>query len=83
MFDFFVAYKNNENVAPFCVLLPKTNWYVKNFDLANAMSSLVKDEQLLVKRNKISSITKSIIKRKIFDSDLVFDNKYLKTKIKP
>lgn len=56
---------------------------LKNFEDANPMCLLVKDEKLL--RKKYSEIwTKLLInmKRKKFDSDQDFHNKYLKTKTK-
>ena len=64
-------------------MLPKIHKtkYIKVFDDAKTLHFLVKDEELLVKYNEMWVKIKSIIKRKIFHTDSVFDNKYLKTKI--
>ena len=46
------------------------------------MFLLVKDEKLLIKYNERWSQIGKIIGRKKFDSDPVFNNRYLKAKIK-
>ena len=54
----------------------------RNFVDVKTMSFLVKDKKLLVKSKRIWAKIKSIIGRKKFESDAVFDEKYLQTKIK-
>ena len=52
--------------------------YRRDFDKTECMSFMMKDEKLLEKYNEIFS---SIIKKE-FDSEPVYNEKYLKTKIK-
>ena len=47
-----------------CVLLPKLIAYVKNFDDARTMSSLIEDEELLKRYNIIWNNVKSITGKK-------------------
>ena len=55
--------------------------YRKEFDETKYMSFLTKDDELLEKYNEIwEKVSKSI--KKEFDSDPVYEEKYLKTKIK-
>ena len=46
-----VSYINDEKITPFFVLLLNMSGYVRNLD--KAMLFLVKDEELLIKNNKI------------------------------
>ena len=52
--------------------------YRRGFDKTECMSFLIKDEKLLEKYNEIFS---NIVKKE-FDSEPVYNEKYLKTKIK-
>ena len=77
---YFVGHKNNEDVTPLRVLLPRMSGYINTFDE-------VKDHVFLgwrrkiVKYKKVWCEIKKIMRRKKFDGDPVFDDKYLKTKI--
>ena len=53
----------------------------RNFDKIKCMSFLKKDDKLLEKYNKIWNKVSNCIKEG-FDSDPVYNEKYLKTKIK-
>ena len=55
--------------------------YRKDFDETKYMSFLIKDEELLKKHNKIWKKVKITINKE-FDSDPVYNQKYLKAKIK-
>ena len=55
---------------------------VKKSDGAKTMYFLMMDEKLLKIYNKIWREIKKIMKRKNFDSDPVFGDKCLKTKVK-
>ena len=53
--------------------------YRKDFDETKYVSSLIKDDELLEKYNKIQKKVKIIIEKK-FDSEPVYNEKYLKAK---
>ena len=53
----------------------------KDFDETKYISFLIKDEELFEKYNEIWEKVKNIIKKE-FDSELVYNEKYLKAKIK-
>ena len=55
--------------------------YRKDFDETKCMSFLIKDDELLKKYNEIWENVKNIIKREV-DSEPVYNEKYLKAKIK-
>ena len=52
---YFIGYKNNEDVIPVCVLLPRMRGYLKCFDDAKTMSFLVNNKKLLKKYKAIWS----------------------------
>ena len=55
--------------------------YRKDFDKTKYMSFLIKDNELLKTYNEIcEKVSKSI--KKEFDSERVYNKKYLKTKVK-
>ena len=77
------------STVPLCDFLPNISGWVKNFDDAKTVSSLVNEKnywQNIVKYGPKFKIflkkKKEKIRRKKFDSDPVFDKKYLKTKTK-
>ena len=59
----------------------KISTYRGEFDKTNCMTSLIKDEKLLAKYNKVWKNISCIVKKE-FDSKPEYDEKYLKTKIK-
>ena len=65
-----------------CIKLPQMSGYVKYFDSNNKyMNFLVNDKELLEKYNKIWYKISNLLK-KGFDIEPVYNNKYIKTKIK-
>ena len=80
--QYFAGYTNDEEATPLCALLPKMSVNVKKSDGAKTMYFLMMDEKLLKIYNKIWREIKKIMKRKNFDSDPVFGDKCLKTKVK-
>ena len=62
-------------------MVPKTSTYSKDFDKAKYMSFLIKHEELLEKYNEIRDKVCNTIK-KVFDKEPVYNEKYLRTKIK-
>ena len=62
-------------------ILSKKNAYRRDFDKTKCMSFLIKDEKLLEKYNEIWKKVSKIIKKE-FDNNPVYNEKYIKTKIK-
>ena len=56
--------------------------YRRNFDKTKCMSFLIKDDKFLEKYNEIWKKVSNIIKKE-FGSKSVYNEKHLKTKIKP
>ena len=64
-----------------CIFLPKMSAYRRDFDKTKCMSFLIKDEKLLEKYNEVWKKVSNIFKKE-FDSNPVYNEKYIKTKIK-
>ena len=64
-----------------CIFLPKMSAYRKSFDETKYMSFLIKDDKLLESYNEIWEKLKKIIKKE-FHCEPVYNEKYLKAKIK-
>ena len=80
-FKYFIGYENDdEKVMPLCIMLPKMSAYRRDFEEINYISFLIKDNQLLEKYNEIWDEFSNIVK-KGFDSEPVYNEKYLKTEI--
>ena len=62
-------------------ILSKKHAYRRDFDKTKCMSFMIKDEKLLEKYNEIWKKVSKIIKKE-FDNNLVYNEKYIKTKIK-
>ena len=63
-------------------MLPKTSAYVKSYDgQTKWMYFLIEDDDLLKKYNSIRDKVSADIK-KVYDSKLVYNKEFLKTKIK-
>ena len=64
-----------------CIFLPKVSACRKDFNETKYIFLLINDDKLLEKCNKIWEKVKNIIKKE-FDSEPVYNEKYLKAKIK-
>ena len=81
-FKYFIGYKEGEIVKPLCIILPQMSGYIKYFgNGGNNMSFMVKDDDLLDKYNKIWDKIKDKLSIK-FHSTPVYDEKYVKTKVR-
>ena len=81
-FKYFIGYQNGEIVKRLCIILPQISGYIKYFENSGKnMSFMVKDDNLLDKYNKILDKIKNKLNIK-FHSKLVYDEKYIKTKVK-
>ena len=81
-FKYFIGYQKGETVRPLCIILPQMSGYIKYFEYRTPnMSFLIKDEEVGEKYEQIWDAVKNKLKIK-FHSDLVYEYKYLKTKVK-
>ena len=80
---YFIEYINDADAfpVPLYIKLPQMNEYDKYFNDSKYMNLLVHDTELLKKFNKISDNISNLLKE-WFDSEPVYDNKYIKAKIK-
>ena len=79
VFKYFIGYKDTEKIRPLCTFFPKMSAYRRELD--EYISLLIKDDELLEKYNEIWEKLKNSIKKE-FDSKSVYNEKYLKAKIK-
>ena len=90
-FKYFIDYKDSKKIRPLCIFLPKITEYSKGFDVTKYIYIyiyiiyiyiyLIKDDELLEKYNEIQKKVKNSLK-KVFESDQLYNEKYLKAKIK-
>ena len=81
-YKYFVGYLYENKSKPFSTILPKTNAYVKSYDSETKwMHFFIEDDELLKRYNDIwNDVSNSVEKE--FDSKLIYNKRYLKTKIK-
>ena len=78
---YIIGYNDNV-IRPLRIFLPKIIGYIKYFDDdKKTMSFLVDDAELLIKYAEIWNEIRDLINKK-FDSEPVYNNKYINTKIK-
>ena len=80
-FKYFLGYEDANKIRPLCVFLPEMSAYRKDFDEIKYIPFLIKDNELLEKYNEIWDKIR-YTSRKEFDSNPVYNKKYLRTKIK-
>ena len=81
-FTYFIGYQEDEIVKLLCIILPQVSWYIKYFENGGKnMSVFVRDDNVLDKYNKIWDKIKNKLNIK-FHSKPVYDEKYLKVKIR-
>ena len=80
-FKYFIAFKDAKKIIPLCIFLPQMSAYRRDFDETKKISFLIKDDELLEKYNEIWEKFKITIKRE-FNDEPVYNEKYLKSKIK-
>ena len=79
-FKCFIGFKNSTKIKPLCIFLPKMSAYRKDCDETKYVSFLIKDDKPLEKYNALWEKINSL--KKEFDSEPVYNEKYLKAKIK-
>ena len=71
---------SDDFIRPLCILLPQIIGYVKCFDDNKTMPFVADDKELLKKYIEIWEKISDLIGKK-FDSEPVYGDKYIKTKI--
>ena len=81
-FKYFIGCQEGEIVKPWCFILPEMSGYIKYFENGGKNKSfIVKDDNVLDKYNKIWDQIKEKLNIK-FHSKPVYDEKYLKVKVR-
>ena len=78
---YFIGYNDDDTIRSLCIRLPQMIGYVKCFDSNKTMSFKVNNNKLLKKYTEIWEKISNLIGKK-FDSEPVYGDKYIKTKIK-
>ena len=79
---YFIGYQKDEIVKPLCIILPQMSGYTKYFeDGGKNMSLLIKDDEVWEKYDKIWDVIKNKLGIK-FHSKPIYDQKYLKAKVR-
>ena len=78
-FKYFIGYREEDIVKPLCIILPETSGYIKYFEnRGKNMSFVIKDDDVLDKYNKIWNK----IKQTCFTECLLYDENYIRAKVK-
>lgn len=77
---YFINYKNDEKVKPFCIILPKITGQAGTFDEIKYMHFFIKYDKLLNKYNQIWNEVSSSINN-IFDNKPVCSKKFIRSTI--
>ena len=79
---YFIGYQEDEIVKPLCIILPQMNGYINYFENGEkSMSFLIKNNEVCEKYEDIWNVIKN--KQNIkFHCQSVYENKYLKTKVR-
>ena len=65
-FRYFIGYKYDKIVKPFCIFLPRMSGYLTGFKEIKCIFFLIKNDQLLEKYNKIWEKTSKMLYKKDF-----------------
>ena len=81
-FKYFIGYLKSEIIKPLCIILLQMSGYIEYFENGSKdMSSLINDDEVWDKYNKIWDVIKNNLNIK-FHSEPVYEYKYLKTKVR-
>ena len=82
-FKYFIGYLHDDDVIrPLCIILSQMSGYIKYFDNGGKnMSFKIEDESVYLKYTEIWNKIKDILNAK-FHSQPIYDDKYIKTKVK-
>ena len=79
----FIGYLNDiDNIVKLlCIILPQMSEYIKYFKSGGKMSFKIEEDQVYIKYNSIWNKIKELLDIK-FHSELIYDDSYIKTKVK-
>ena len=81
-YKYFIGYQEDEIVKPLCITLPQMNGYIKYFENGGKnMSILIKNNEVWEKYEEVWNVIKNKLGIK-FHSEPVYENKYLKAKVR-
>ena len=81
-YNYYTGYLNGDDIKAFCILLPQMSGYIKYFENGSKnMSFKIEDEDVYLRYRAIWNRIKSMLNIK-FHSEPVYDEKYIKTKVK-
>ena len=81
-FKYFIGYLEGGIVKPLCIILPQMGGYIKYFENGGkSMSFFIKDSEVREKYDKIWDVIKNKLGIKFY-SELVYEYKYLKAKVR-
>ena len=80
---YFIDYLNGiDKISPLCIILPQMGGHIKYFENGEKnMSFKIEDKSVYVKYNEIWNKIKELLNVR-FDSEPIYDDKYIKTKVK-
>ena len=78
---YFIGYNDDNVISTLCLRLSQITGYVKKFENDTKMSLSINDKQLLKNYNKILEKIENLMSIE-FETKPVYDDKYIKAKIK-
>ena len=79
---YYIGYLNGDDIKAFYILLPQMSGYFKYFENGSKNTSFkIEDEDVYLNYNEIWNRIKIILSIK-FHSEPIYDEKYIKTKVK-
>ena len=80
---YFIGYMDDTDVIPLCLLLPQMSGWIKCFENGGKnMSFEIEDEMVYVKYNNIWNKIKDLLSGIRLQSEPIYDDSYIKTKVK-
>ena len=81
-FKYFIGYRDDSIIRPFCIILPQMSGYIKYFENGRKNKSFViEDDRVLFKNSDVWNKTKEINGIKFY-SNPVYDDKYIIAKVR-
>ena len=80
---YFIGHSHDiDEISPLCIILPQMSGYIKYFENGGkTMSFKIEDENVFIKYNQIWNKIKELLNVKFY-SEPIYDDKYIKTKVK-
>ena len=80
---YYIGYLNDVgSINPLCIILPQMSGYIKYFENGvKNISFKIEDDEVYIKYNQVSNKIKELLDMKFY-SEPIYDDSYIKTKIK-